>query len=32
VIYGFSYYARVFVILDWKSLPVTNTLAYYKKL
>ncbi len=26
----FSYYARVFVRLCWKSLPGTNTLAYYK--
>jgi len=31
MIYGFLYLARVFVILDWKSLPVKNTLAYYKK-
>ncbi len=31
VIYGFLYYARVSVVLDWKSLPMTNTLAYYKK-
>ncbi len=30
VIYGFLYYARVFVRLDRKSSPVTNTLSYYK--
>ncbi len=30
VIYGFSYQARVFVRLDQKSLPMTNTLAYYE--
>ncbi len=30
VIYGFLYLARVFVRLYWKSLPMTNTLAYYK--
>ncbi len=30
VIYGFSYKARVFVSLDWKSLPMTNTLVYYE--
>jgi hypothetical protein len=30
VIYGFSYQARVFVRLDWKSLPMTNTLAYHE--
>jgi hypothetical protein len=29
VIYGFSYYARVYVRLDQKSLPMTNTQAYY---
>jgi hypothetical protein len=23
--------ARVFVTLDWKSLSMTNTLAYYEK-
>jgi hypothetical protein len=28
--YRFSYQARVFVRLDWKSLPNTNTLAYYE--
>ncbi len=27
VIYGFSYKARVFVRIDWKSLHMTNTLA-----
>ena len=27
VIYGFSNLARAFVRLDWKSLPMTNTLA-----
>ncbi len=30
VIYEFSYWARVFVRLSWKSLPGTNTLAYYQ--
>jgi hypothetical protein len=30
VIYRFPYYARVFVRLDWKSLRMTNTVAYYK--
>jgi hypothetical protein len=30
VIYRFSYKARVFVRLDWKSFPMTNTLAYYE--
>jgi hypothetical protein len=29
---GFSYQARVFVKIDWKSLPMTNTLAYYEKI
>jgi hypothetical protein len=29
-IYGFLYQARVFVILDWKSLPMTNTLTHNK--
>ncbi len=29
-IYGFSYKARVFVMLYWKGLPRTNTLAYYE--
>jgi hypothetical protein len=28
--YGFSYEARVFVRPGKKSLPMTNTLAYYK--
>jgi hypothetical protein len=32
VIYGFSYLARGFVRLDRKSLPMTNTLAYYENL
>ncbi len=32
VIYGFLYKARVFVRLDQKSLPMTNTLAYYENL
>ncbi len=31
VIYGFSYQATAFVRLSWKSLPGTNTLAYYNK-
>jgi hypothetical protein len=30
VIYEFSYQARVFVRLGWKSLPRTNTPAYYE--
>jgi hypothetical protein len=30
VIYGFSYKDIVFVRLGWKSLPGTNTLAYYE--
>jgi len=30
VIYEFSYLAQVFVRLGWKSLPGTNTLAYYE--
>ncbi len=30
VIYGLLYQARVFVRLDWKGLPMTNTLAYYE--
>ncbi len=30
VIYRFSYKATVFVTLDWKGLPRTNTLAYYE--
>jgi hypothetical protein len=30
MIYGFSYYAIVFVRLDRKSLPMTNILAYYE--
>ncbi len=30
VINRFSYYTRLFVRLGWKSLPRTNTLAYYK--
>jgi hypothetical protein len=30
VICVFSYLARVFVRQDWKSLPMTNTLAYYE--
>jgi hypothetical protein len=30
VIYRFSYKATVFVILDWKSLPMTNALVYYE--
>jgi hypothetical protein len=33
VIYGFLYKAyRVFVRIDQKSLPITNTLAYYENL
>jgi hypothetical protein len=32
VFYGFLYYARVFVKLDWKGLPRTNALAYYENL
>jgi hypothetical protein len=28
MIYGFLCYARVFVRLDWKSLPMTNAVAY----
>ncbi len=32
MIYVFLYLARVFVRLDWKSLPMTNTLAYYENL
>jgi hypothetical protein len=32
VIYIFAYKVRVFVRLDHKSLPMTNTLAYYKNL
>ncbi len=28
--YGFPCLARVLFSLDWKSLPMTNTLAYYK--
>ncbi len=30
VIYGFLYKARVFVMLDWKCIPMTNAVAYYK--
>ncbi len=30
VIYRFTYKARVFVRLCWKSFPRTNTLAYYE--
>jgi hypothetical protein len=30
VIYGFLYKAVVFLRLDWKSSPMTNTLAYYE--
>ncbi len=30
VIYGFLNQARVFVRLDWKNLPMTNTLADYE--
>ncbi len=30
VIYKFSYQARVFVRLGLKSMPGTNTLAYYE--
>jgi hypothetical protein len=32
VIYRFSYLARVFVIIDWKSFPMTNTLAVITKI
>jgi hypothetical protein len=32
LIYGFSYPATVFIILDRKSLPIANTLAYYENL
>ncbi len=28
-IYEFLYLARMFLRPDWKSLPRTNTLAYY---
>ncbi len=30
MIYGFLHQARVFVRLDWKILPMTNTLADYE--
>ncbi len=30
VIYELFYQAKVFVRLDWKSIPMTNTLAYYE--
>ncbi len=30
VIYIFSYLARMFVRLGWRSLTKTNTLAYYE--
>ncbi len=32
MIYGFLCLARVLLSLDWKSLPMTNALAYYEKL
>jgi hypothetical protein len=32
VIYRFSYLASVFVRIDWKSLPMTNIVAYYENL
>ncbi len=30
IIYKFLHIARVFVRLGWKSLPITNTPAYFK--
>jgi hypothetical protein len=30
LIYGFPCLARVLFSLDWKSLPMTNALAYYE--
>jgi hypothetical protein len=32
IIYEFLCQAKVFVRLGWKSLPDTNTLAYYENL